>query len=1151
MKNKRIFPAFCFFFLFTAALYTQNSPESDNISAPQPEQELLSAEEPPKIIELSPEQQRIEMEVKTSTLGELAQWSRRLGLSESGTRDDLSLRIRQYYNLPETEVQADTGRKTITVESAQRSEYFRIEVTDEEYARLSGDVRLTLTDNNTVHKISAGEILFNRTRNTITASGKVIYQKETGNTIETFRGESITVNIDDWSSIFLDGNSERKIAGDETAYLFSGTVISRTNEDATILNNATITNANNPEALWSISASKLWLLPGSDFAFVNAILKVGEIPIFYFPAFYYPADDMIFHPVLGYRNREGGFIQTTTYIIGRPKPETTELSSITKILGNTGATEKEQQGLFLRSTGKKSENPDSISLKALFDYYVNLGAFFGIDFYIPKNGIFNSLDFSIGFGLTRTLTLTEIGYTPYAPKYDGTSDWNDSNFFSLSVPFRYRMLLQSSITAEYGSLSWNLPFYSDPYVNRDFTDRSEKMDFLNFMTEKPASNLNTDAENELEIYHWYIGGNINLPVKNLNPYISRLSVSDLSTSLSFRTIRDDNIFFNNREAPERYFYAPYLYTIYNFSISVWGNPLTIGGENARSPSGTKTENEDLFNGIGNPISPWKKEDSISGSNQQEKLSDDKLLPPVLSQYFEIPTTGNIKFDIDYQLSPAGASELQFMTGKWDSYDKVDWSEVQTVLASFSGTSFVNFHANHTKELFSNVFTFSGSGTWRDYSYLNKDADIFLTMGVTDQSKIDNFRRQQYSKTNYSTSYEYKGTLRPLYQDDIFSESSLQYTFRGTLLRSRRYSGGNGPELTPQWGSWVKEENTANEQILGLNKHQFSVNIAADIIEKQQILSVSVDMPPLDMLIATNAIFRLWISETRINFRIRKQPEVLNIRPERWVYDPVNFTEILKFGNDISFTYYMVLTPEENNEITTITSALSLWNFGASFKAQKMLKYRFDPVNPLNPPGGGSWVRYGDPSLNPSELAFYYKRDFQKMDIIKNRISFSFDIDSSLVFNLQQYTNSNFQFQLGFRLGIAGFLELRLSATSENNVIWRYFKGMPGMADLTSMYIDGPQNNVFVDLFDSFNFFDDAKRQRSGFKMKRFDLSFIHYLGDWRAELGIKVYPYLNTIQTPSRYFITSDISFTVQWKPISEIKTNMEYKGETGRWTRN
>ena len=35
------------------------------------------------------------------------------------------------------------------------------------------------------------------------------------------------------------------------------------------------------------------------------------------PFFYYPKDEMIFNPVFGYKPREGYYVQTTTYLVGR------------------------------------------------------------------------------------------------------------------------------------------------------------------------------------------------------------------------------------------------------------------------------------------------------------------------------------------------------------------------------------------------------------------------------------------------------------------------------------------------------------------------------------------------------------------------------------------------------------------------------------------------------------------------------------------------------------------------------------------------------------------------------------------------------------------------------------------------------------------
>jgi hypothetical protein len=252
----------CCLVLFALPLPAQEIPEQeelDEIADTEIEPDAEQEEEG-----LTSEQRRLEMEIKTSTIPELAVWCRSLGLSESGTREELSRRIRQYYELPEPR-EPNINQRIITIESAQISEYFKIDVVDEEYARLSGDVRLTLKDNDASHRISADEILFNRTRNLLTARGNVEYIKETGDSLEIFRGQSITANIDDWSSIFLDGNTEHAVEGDATSYLFSGTVISRSSDEVTVLNNAFITNAKNQDALWSINASKLWLLVFSVF----------------------------------------------------------------------------------------------------------------------------------------------------------------------------------------------------------------------------------------------------------------------------------------------------------------------------------------------------------------------------------------------------------------------------------------------------------------------------------------------------------------------------------------------------------------------------------------------------------------------------------------------------------------------------------------------------------------------------------------------------------------------------------------------------------------------------------------------------------------------------------------------------------------------
>jgi len=1131
---KRRFFLLCILMSLFTVLYAQEEP-------PPSDKPVTEEDQEERIVDTHLNR-RIEMEIKTSTLSELAAWCRTLGLSEGGTREDLSKRLREYFNLSEPRPNNSGNQKIITIESSQASEYFTIDVIDEDYARLKGDVRISLKDGDKTHVISADEILFNRTRNIITASGHVMYEKTESGKTETFRGKSITVNIDNWSSVFLDGSSTMENEG--SSYLFSGSVISRSDQEVTVLRKAMITNGTDENAYWSIRASKLWLLPGSDFAIFNAVLNVGEIPVLYIPFFYFPADDVVFHPVIGYRSREGGFIQTTTYLIGQPKSESTEKSSLSKIIGNSNDKEKELQGMFLRTTSRPITNTNSTTLKALLDYYVNLGAYIGLELTTPKLGILNQTGLSLGVGFTRTIVDTGFGYSPYAPNYDGTFDWNKSNFLSWSVPFRYRMKFTSGISMKYGSLSWDIPYYSDRYIERDFTiNRAESMDWMNMM-QKGADFKQDSTDSELGTYNWHMTGNLTPSLKILSPFISNFSISSISTTLSFKILTDNLIYQSNPYSPNRFFYAPDKFIIYNISGSLSGTPVSLGGsQSSRTVKTPDTQTpEDPFNGIGVPISPWAE----NNDNQGKTTSLEILVPPVLSQTFSLPSAGNIKFSFDYSISPTSSSELQFMSKNWNTYEDVNWNESQSILTSVSGNTNLNFRMEHSTGLFSNTVNLSGSGIWRDYSYINEEPYTDQNTGVVNTTEILKLRKQQYAVTNYTSSYSYTGTLRPFFSDPFFSQTNFQYTFRGTLVKSRRYADGNGPELTPEWGSWVKEQRKDGEDILGLNSHRLTANLAVRLFDKDQSISFSAELPPIDGLITANATFRFLISQTTFNFRMEK-PETA----EEWKYKPFDINEILTFNNIGSFSHSMKFTPQEDNindiELTYLKSTLKLGNFTTDYLMTWTTKSVFIP----DPSGGGTWSNKGEPDLFPKELRFSYFYSFPRTKIFKNLLELYFNINTSLTFDLQQHTNSNFQFSMGFSLNLTNFLDLTISATSQNAVIFRYFKGVPGMEDLTSMYIDGEQNNLFVDLLDSFNFFDESKRRRSGFKMQRFSLDLNHHLGDWKATFRISMYPYQRTDTSGGvpTINIISDISFLVTWTPITEIKSDISYDGRQERWT--
>ncbi|GHV26529.1 hypothetical protein AGMMS4952_06770 [Spirochaetia bacterium] len=1139
----------------------------------------------------------LELDIKTSTLSELAAWCRSLGLSEGGDRAALGSRLRDYFKLAgvpaaggeaAAAVEGAPIPKVITIESARSTEYFTIDTVNEDYARLKGEVRITLKDGDAIHRITAWEILYNRTRNLMSASGGVEYIKESGDTIETFRGESITVDLDNWSSIFMDGVSERAITGEETTYRFSGTIISRSAEEATVLSHAQISNASNTDALWSISASKIWLLPGSDFALLNGVLKVGEIPVLYIPAFFFPGDELIFHPVLGYRSREGNFIQTTTYILGRPKASASTENSLTKILGNSKDMEKVRHGVFLRSTGKKSRDPNDTRLSVLLDYYANLGGYVGTELALPKKGILGEYNLSFGMGFTRDIMQIPDNnniYTPF-PTFDGTSNWNTSRIFDWDAPFRIRMTNTGSLGGKYGSFSWSLPYYSDPYVDRDFLDRSEDMDYVKMLKQGGATlegETDTLTKNVRSSYEWSLRGSPTISLPKLSPYITGLSISNITSFITFnnRTSTKFNNYtqqimteLNGRRgenrltalniiSPKQQFFYPEKFTIYSLTAQISGTPLSLGGSkpsatappaNTGANAGTVPEPapQDPFKGFGVPNSPWK---TVEDGDTNSKTKDPaELPPPILSQRFDLPLAGGPRFSIGYQLSPTSVMELQFPTSRtnWPEVEDIDWTEASSILTQVKlNSASTTFTLSDTNSIISSSFVFSGSASWQDYTYINEDVEEYKTEDQVNAAKI-----RAMGQTSFTSSWASTITLKPFYLSPVWSSTSFEYSLRGLLAKSELKTDTlpAGVIATPDdkywdilYGKWDKEN---------IDSHQAKANIQALIMNKSQTLSLTADIPPEDSTITGSAVMRIWKSETSFNTRVRakteaekakeegRPAEVVDTKNDTVTFEelfkdpfiePLRFTETLRFTGSLIFTQNVDYDPEKE-EFTNVKSTLSAYGFSASFTAAYSPTYSLESAD-----GGWVWKTSPDSSLNPREFSLGYNHTFRKNDLWNKRISFSVIPSTTFTFNLQQFTSSSFNFTLNFTLGISKFVDITMGTSSVNGSIYRYFRDT-ALFDVPDDLPRIGEENLFIDLINSFRFDDDSLRRASGFKLKSFNLSLLHHLGDWNANLTMALSPYLPAGERA--YKFNTEISFLVQWIPISEIKSEITYNKE-------
>jgi hypothetical protein len=1145
---KKAFVVF-FVFLWPLLLFPQgNSPGSETAkeagSAAKPDDDAKKNGLNPAFV--------LERDITTATVQELADWCRSLGLSGEGNKESLAERLWAYYKLtkiPETTSSDETKEEglIITIESAKTTEYFTVQSVDEEYVRLRGGVSVTLKDGDTLHKIEADEILYNRTRKLMTAYGTIVYVKSDVQgeaEKEFFRGEGLTVNLDNWSIAFMGGASDREIGKDKTTYRLTGEVISGTGDDAILLRRARITNAEQEEPYWSINASSLWLLPGSDFAMVNAVFKVGEIPVFYLPAFYYPGNDVIFHPVVGLRPREGTFLQTTTYILGRPKaPTSTEDIPIGgAFLGTNEGMELKQEGVFLRNMGKKAKDVNESSLSLMADAYANLGYFLGSELSLPAKNRFGKLDFSLGLGWSRDIYYDRGIYTPFYPNYDGTSNWhNGSPLFGLDVPFRYRFVTSGSANASgslvrSANLGWKFYLYSDPFINYDFLRRSEDSGLFNIIKnsdkDDTVDNAYSSIPSYISSYTWELSGNFSFATTVLNPYVNQLSLSNTSAVIfdTRNTSPAPDPYLSN--PPNAMFFYPNKFTLFNVSTVIGGTPLSLGGE--AKPKQKEDEKELEW---GAPFSPWDsgKAEDDSG-NTEDPLT---LRPPAFTRPTSTVVLGGHNFTLTYQLSPSASSEIKLNSsgsgGGWKQLEDVDWGDYEYQKYSFQSGGNVNMSLSEKRNFYTHTLRFNGNVSWQDYTYMNEESSSFDT-----PAKIENAKKQVHNMTYFTSTAEYGFTLRPFYQSEVWRATSLSYNVRGIIAKSKYDAAIDSWEIL--WGEWTQEK---------IEMNRFTASVSANIMDKTQTLSLSADIPPSESeavdekskkqtTLTGNLTLRAWISELAVSSSI-KAPF------KNTVYDPVNVSGNFKFTDKLSFRYTMnYILPNEKNVLNptpldpgfrSITAGLNWGGFTASFNASRSRSYYLEKGT-----NSGWRVSTDDEKLNPQTLSANYTgtQTFDNWTHFQGAVR----INTGLSFDLQRYTYSKFTFDLSLeRVKINSILDVTLVARSENRQIYRYFRDMPFFDDLG---IDIPgEKNILLDLINSFRFDEIEKRRASGFKFGSFSLNLIHHLGDWDATLAVSMLPKLQPRKEDGYRFV-SDISFKVQWKPIQEFKTNIRYTTENG-----
>ncbi|HOV63882.1 MAG TPA: hypothetical protein PLG43_08395, partial [Spirochaetia bacterium] len=508
-------------------------------------------------------QKTLSIDIDTAGYYELLSWCETLGLDTRGGREELAQRLRGFYHLAFEHVKEEATQdfskkkgKSITISKAESVQSFTLEIVDETYVRLSGGVILTMKDEETTHIIEADTVVLNQTESTITAFGSIRYTMEKGGKKEYFNGESLTFSIDDLSGFFYKGFSEKnqKIGDKEIIFYYSGNSMYRSSQNIVTLKDGIITSCKEPEPHYSIHATKIWVLAPGEWALKSGTLYLGYVPVAYIPAFFKPGDTFFFNPALGYRSREGYFLQTTTYLLGEKEQTASGISFLQ--VGDDGSTRyaTEREGLFLKKTEAISaakHEPGKIRL--MVDAYSRLGYFTGISADFEDKGFLQSLSLTAGIALSRSLFAQSDGtYSPLYEFSDGTvgSIWNHSNFFGISIPFRYGIDLSFVLHSPHASVTGSIPFYSDKYFKRDFLKRSESMDWNSLLFSQGTTTDSDDLPSTLTLS---LDTALTPDISAVKPYIERLELTSLKIALN------ENSKTNASYLPEEGFFSTFYY----------------------------------------------------------------------------------------------------------------------------------------------------------------------------------------------------------------------------------------------------------------------------------------------------------------------------------------------------------------------------------------------------------------------------------------------------------------------------------------------------------------------------------------------------------------------------------------------------------------
>ena len=1062
----------------------------------------------------------------------------------------------------------ETEKTVINIENARNTKYEKDKSTGNDLIILTGNVKVSVSRGSTKNVISADSIRYDRTSEMMYAEGNVSLEQTTANAgSQNVSASSLMFNTSTLEGVFDDGRvvqvkSDAINLPAGSTLIVASDIFGRSESNTITFKNGELTFCDDEDPHWRIKASRIWLLPGGEFAFLNARLFVGPVPIFYLPAFYYPKDELIFNPVFGYEKRRGYFIETTSYLYGRKPLETTSNTSSTdsdsseklKALFNfvkpSSLKEQRIEGLMMHNLDDDYKGNTTNYFKILGDYYSNLGFLVGFDGVFKPKKYISSLEMSANLGFSNTIFKDSSGnYLPFSP--GGDRIYDKSNLLGFELPFRYSGKFKMSMSSPF-TLNISLPVYSDPYFSNDFTkDRSETMDWISFLIDSQ----NTDEDNTTTTtdssFNWTVSGSYSVPLPQvIKPFLNSMSLS-LNSSVAFSSISIKSEKLENSKVdssslsawksstPERMFFYPSQVIPMSLSGTISGTLIDISTSKTKTASKnkkdvsfavpmitpddilplnerknkekTETESQNSENQNENAENGENNAPDVA-ENETEPLLPDSALPVLTGISANVTDFSGISYSMKYSIKPSLSTQISYNSSNLDTPGDFDWSVLKSSMYKLSVPITLD-----------NNFSYSGSF----FSISNSN-----TFRYSDPS-AKSIKKADYGTDKLDLTQTNSVALKPFNYIKFIKDTGITWRSSIKLVRteflSDEYEKTGETEWDYHFVDWTDENSiTTNALDFTFATNQMDSKFS-------QSLTLSTTLKPLAE--SYYSTLKLGFPLTTLAFETGVKKASTDDNAE-WVRQPLKQSLTVSgkvLGSSMSFSENYNYNMDEYHH-DSMKFSFSWMNLTAAYQMSYTYGYDMKYDETSGEPTG--WEQRADKEFLPYNFSFTYSPKTKTIYRWKNRVSMGMGLSTSVVADLLKPTSSYFTFAPSVSFKISEFVNFTFSASTRNSVIYRYFGNDIGLAG---------EENMFVDLANSFRFDNEELRKSSGFKLKSLNFSLTHELHDWDFNATFKIEPRLLTDDKNQKYYdFNPYMTINITWRPMGAMKT--EIVDNYGEW---